>query len=85
MPIGPREIDRAEQADLVTFPKGIGGAVCANCKFVDPEYDYCNHPKVDQKLKDGVTHMCCSYWDANGVKREWEELAKKHKRIIAQQ
>lgn len=69
-----KDIQRAKTADLITFPKRVTGAVCSNCRFVNLDKQYCNHPEVDQDLFDGVSRMCCSFWDADGTKRAWESL-----------
>ncbi len=65
----PSRLERAKNADLVTFPKEVEGANCANCQFVDLKNKYCTHTEVDQKV---APNMCCSYWNAPGTKREWE-------------
>lgn len=63
-------LGRAKHADLITLPEGITGTNCANCKFIDLETKMCKHKEVDQKV---APNMCCVYWDAEGVKREWEK------------
>jgi hypothetical protein len=68
------DLKRAEKADLVTFPPSVkDGVKCSNCHFVDILNSFCKHPEVNQRLKDGVEKMCCSYWNAPGTKREWDD------------
>jgi hypothetical protein len=64
-------LERAEKADLVTLPEDVKGTNCANCRYVDPERDYCNHKDVAQSLKSGSKRMCCALWDSKGTKRAW--------------
>jgi hypothetical protein len=63
------EAGRARRADLVTFPPEVKMANCANCKFVRPGENYCDHEDVDQPLPDGATKMVCRRWDAPGTDR----------------
>ncbi len=63
-------LERAKKADLITLPSNIEGTNCGNCKFFDSKSSMCKHPKVAQKV---TTRMCCAYWDAEGVKREWKD------------
>lgn len=62
-------LQRAKDADLVTFGPGVTGTKCANCEYVDGHT--CKHPKVSQTLADPAK-MCCIYWDRPGTKRAWE-------------
>ena len=51
--------ERAEDGDLITLPgnhRPIHGRLCS-------------HPKIIQRVND---RMCCAYWDARGVIREWK-------------
>jgi hypothetical protein len=66
---GLDQAQRACKADLVTFPPEVKMASCANCKFVRPGEDYCDHEDVDQPLLDGAAHMVCGRWDAPGTDR----------------
>lgn len=66
-----QRLQRAKAADLITLPENIEGTNCANCKFVKTgENLYCTHKKV---LQNVTPKMCCIYWDAEGVIREWEK------------
>lgn len=63
---------RARKSDLITLPPNIWGTNCGNCKFVrnvGPEgFGFCSHPKVLQPVS---ARMCCAFWDANGVLRDF--------------
>ena len=56
-------------ADFVTFGEGVEGANCGNCAFNDG--GVCSHPGIEgQPVND---RNCCSFWDAEGTLRAWEE------------
>jgi hypothetical protein len=67
---GMDRLERAEHSDLITLPENIEGTNCGNCKFFDSKTKMCMNTEVNQKV---TARMCCKYWDAEGVKREWEE------------
>lgn len=67
---GMSRLERAEHSDLITLPESIEGTNCGNCKFIDLKTKMCMNEEVNQKVNE---RMCCKYWDAEGVKREWEE------------
>ena len=55
-------------ADFVTFPEGVT-ATCGTCQF--NRGGVCRHDKINgQPVNE---RNCCSYWDAPGTLREWEE------------
>lgn len=61
------DVEKAKQADLVLFPKGIKGTNCGNCRYF--EDNYCLHLYVNQQVKKEWT---CSYWDVEGLIRPWD-------------
>ena len=63
------DLKRAEKVDLITLPESVKGTNCGNCKFVDPDKDWCTNKQVVQPVNN---RMCCALWDSNGVKRAWE-------------
>lgn len=68
------ELARAKKADLVTLAPDVTGTNCANCEYVRPGEDYCDHPKVDQHLPAPAARSCCALWDRPGTKRAWEKI-----------
>ena len=50
----------AEKGDLITLP----GNGSTGKKMM------CTHTKIDQYVNE---RMCCAYWDADGVLREWKQ------------
>ena len=61
-PKTPKEMNRAQTADLITLPGGLK-ADATNRKF-------CNHPNIQMFV---TARMCCGYWDNEGVKRPWKK------------
>lgn len=68
------EIERAKNADLIELPRDVDGTNCGNCKFINSERRYCNHPKVDQEVHP---RLCCAFWDKPGSIRIWEVLSER--------
>ena len=67
------ELQRAKDADLVTFGPGVTGTKCGNCQFLTKyQGAHCIHPKVNQPIPE-PEKMCCIYWDRPGTKRAWEK------------
>lgn len=66
------ELARAQKADLITLPKDVENTSCRNCEYQQDKY--CHNPKVDQPV---TPRNCCNYWDADGVKRAWEQQGSK--------
>src|SRR5690606_33694290 len=54
------DLDRAEEADLITLP-GSGKP---------QSQGFCKHSEVKQDVND---RMCCAYWDAPGTYRQWDD------------
>jgi hypothetical protein len=48
--------------DLITFPKGVDGTNCGNCKYFSD--GQCENKKV---LSPVTVHMCCNLWDHEGT------------------
>lgn len=70
------EEDRIKVADLVRLPENMRGDTahgtrCDVCKFVSG--DHCDHKLLDVDLKYGANEMCCAYWDAEGVERDFSD------------
>ena len=65
----PEALERAKNADLITFPPKIVGTTCAigNCKWTDKQM-FCIHPKVQLPVTDRMT---CGVWDNEEVIRPW--------------
>ena len=57
-----KDLEKAKKGDLVTLP----GKATVTEKF------YCFHSKIDQYV---TARMCCLYWDAEGVSRQFGEKA----------
>ena len=69
----PANKKKAENADLVTFPKSEEGTHCGNCLFLTNKelqkgVFLCGHKEVAQ----GVTaRMCCKFWDNTKAYRSY--------------
>lgn len=70
---GLDELKRAKLADLITFPRGIAGTNCFNCRYVkdkNGDNGYCSHPMLRQYVSG---RMCCNLWTESGMLRAWEK------------
>lgn len=56
------EMDREENADLITLPGG-SKAEALNKRL-------CYNKKIDMYV---TVRMCCAYWDNDSVKRPWKK------------
>ena len=61
-PKNEKEMDRAEQADLITLPGGSKTEV-KNKRL-------CYNKKIEMYV---TARMCCAYWDNDGVRRPWKK------------
>jgi hypothetical protein len=75
-PRDPNDMASAQNADLITLPKDIAGGNCSNCihfRMIDEKAGsgFCTNPDVKQ---DVTMRMVCSFWDAPGAYRSWENI-----------
>jgi hypothetical protein len=61
-PKNDKELDRAENADLITLPGGS--------KTDASSKRFCYNKKIELYV---TVRMCCAYWDNDGVKRPWKK------------
>jgi hypothetical protein len=64
-PSNEEEMDKAQEADLITLPGG--SKVDATTK------KFCYNDKIKMYV---TVRMCCAYWDNDGVKRPWKKSEK---------
>lgn len=69
--IVPKYKNRAKKAVLITFPVGLEGGNCGNCKFYHAEGDHgdCTHPEMQMHVNP---RMCCNHWDNKKALRTWQ-------------
>jgi ADP-ribose pyrophosphatase YjhB (NUDIX family)/SAM-dependent methyltransferase len=68
------ELEKVSRAELITFPTGVIGVSCENCKFRND--NACEHPAMMVELVDGPDSMCCDYWDETGTKHWGSNVQK---------
>lgn len=56
------------QADFITYPDGVEGSNCGNCKFNTD--GVCQNEKI--KGQPVNNRNCCGLWDAPGTLRDWQ-------------